>query len=275
VGATQDDGPPPVMSSLTSRLVVGAALLPGALGIVWLGGWWLAVLALLGGLMGLHELYTMARAHRPLVLAGYAGLIAAVLGAQLSGTDWLFGGILAGVAFSFVVFGFSASRPSATAAFGTTALGVLWVGGGLGLLLLLRDIPGDGRLAILTVMLAVFADDTAAFFVGRAIGRHRMAPRISPKKSWEGFVAGTAAAVLVCFFALYEQNFLSSLEAVMLGVVVAAAAALGDLFESAVKRDLGAKDSGRVLAAHGGVLDRIDSLLWAGPAAFYTILAFT
>ncbi|HEX2303144.1 MAG TPA: phosphatidate cytidylyltransferase, partial [Gaiella sp.] len=131
----------------------------------------------------------------------------------------------------------------------------------------------DGRLLIFTTLLTVFADDTAAFFVGRAIGRHRLAPAISPGKSWEGFLAGTLAAVAVTFFALYEQDVVSMAESLVLGMVIALAATLGDLFESAVKRDLGVKDSGRLLAGHGGVLDRVDSLLWAGPAAYVALQA--
>ena len=163
--------------------------------------------------------------------------------------------------------------PSAVAGFAVTLLGVAWIGGGLALLLLLRDVPEHGRLLIYTTLLAVFADDTAAFFVGRVIGRHRLAPAISPGKSWEGFVAGTVAAVLVTFFALYEQDVVTSGESLVLGLAIALAATMGDLFESAVKRDLGVKDSGTLLAGHGGVLDRVDSLLWAGPAAYVTLLA--
>ena len=185
----------------------------------------------------------------------------------------MFGGIFATVVVAFVVFGFSDARPSATAAISLTLLGVLWIGGGIGSLVLLRDIPDNGRLVVFTVLIAVFADDTAAYFVGRAIGRHKMAPRISPGKSWEGFVGGTLAAMAVAFFAMYDQGFITDLEALALGAAVALASTLGDLFESAIKRDLGVKDSGHVLAGHGGVLDRVDSLLWAGPAAFYVVLA--
>ncbi len=154
-------------------------------------------------------------------------------------------------------------------------LGVVWIGGGIASLLLLRAIPEDGRLVIFTVLIAVFADDTAAYVVGRSIGRHKMAPRISPAKSWEGFIGGTIAAMAVAFFAMYDQGLLTNLEALALGGAVALASTMGDLFESAIKRDLAVKDSGRLLAGHGGVLDRVDSLLWAGPAAFYVLLALT
>ena len=123
------------------------------------------------------------------------------------------GGIFATVVIAFVVFGFSDARPSATAAISLTLLGVVWVGGGLAAFMLLREIPENGRLVVFTVLIAVFADDTAAYFVGRTIGRHKMAPTISPGKSWEGFIGGTIAAMAVAFFAMYDQGFLTDLEA--------------------------------------------------------------
>ena len=263
------------MSSFWSRIAVSLVLLPLVLGIVWLGGWWLFAIALVGGLMALHELYVMGRGLRPIVLAGYIGLLLTLLGAEAGNISWMVGGIFSTVLVAFVVFGFSDARPSATAAISLTLLGVVWVGGGIASLILLRDIPEHGRLVVFTVLIAVFADDTAAFFVGRAIGRHKMAPRISPGKSWEGLVAGTLAAMAVAFFAMYDQGFLTDIEALALGAAIALSSTLGDLFESAIKRDLGVKDSGRALAGHGGVLDRVDSLLWAGPAAFYVVLALT
>lgn len=263
------------MSAFWSRIVVALVLLPLVLGVVWLGGWWLSAVAVAGGLMALHELYAMGRGLRPLVLGGYVGLVLTLVGVQAGGLPWMLGGILSTLLASFVVFGFSDARPSAAAAISLTLLGVVWVGGGLGMLLLLRDIPGDGRLVIFTVLLTVFADDTGAYFVGRTIGRHKMAPRISPGKSWEGFVGGTLVAMAVSFFAMYDQGFVTNWEAVLLGAAVALASTLGDLFESAIKRDLGVKDSGRVLAGHGGMLDRLDSLLWAGPAAYFVVLALT
>jgi len=264
------------VSPLVSRILVTVVALPVVLYLVWLGGWWVTGLALIAALLALHELYVMGRSLRPLVLAGYAGAILTIVGAQAGGFPWMVGGAIATLPIAFVLYGIAETRQSATVAIGTTVLGVVWIALGLGHLVLLRDLPDHGRLAVFTVLLAVFADSTFAYFVGRLIGRHRLAPTISPGKSVEGFVAGTIAAVAVAFFALYEDrdSFLTIWQALVFGVVVAAAEPLGDLFESAIKRDLQVKDSGRLLAGHGGMLDRIDSLLFAGPAALYAILAF-
>jgi phosphatidate cytidylyltransferase len=261
------------MSHFWSRILIGAALLPVVLWLVWLGGWWLFALALVGGILALHELYVIVRSLRPLVLGGYAGLVLVLVAAELGGTPWLVASIGGTFVLSFLVFGISDARPSFTGAMGTTMLGVVWVAGGLAALILVRDAE-RGRLALLTVLLTVWADDTAAYFVGRTVGRHRMAPTLSPKKSWEGFAAGTVAAVAVAFFALYQDRdtYLSIWEAVVLGACIAVAAVLGDLFESAVKRDVAVKDSGRLLGGHGGFLDRLDSLLFAAPAAYAVLL---
>jgi phosphatidate cytidylyltransferase len=122
----------------------------------------------------------------------------------------------------------------------------------------------------------VFAADTAAYFVGRLVGRHKLAPVLSPGKTWEGFVAGAAVGIFVAFVALYQDraHFLTIWQSVVLGVVIVLAAVVGDLFESALKRDLEVKDSGRILAGHGGMLDRLDAVLFAYPAAYYLIAAF-
>jgi phosphatidate cytidylyltransferase len=264
------------LSPLVSRVLVAVVLLPLVIGLVYVGGWWLFALAIVGGLLALHELYVMARELRPLVLGGYLGFVTTLLGLQLGGVDWMLGGLLATFVLAFVVYGLGGVRQSATMSFAITVLGVAWVGAGIGCLLLVRDIPEFGFWAVMAVLFTVFAADTGAFFVGRTLGRHRMAPAISPNKSWEGFVGGVVAAIGMAFVILYKDRdeFLTIPESLVLGLVIALAAVLGDLFESAVKRDLDVKDSGRVLGGHGGMLDRLDSLLWAGPAAYFAILAF-
>ncbi len=262
------------MSSFVSRLLVVAIGAPIVLGALWLGGWWLFALVALGSVVALHEFYAMARPLRPLVLAGYAGAIGALVGAELSGLEWMLGGFLSTLVLAFLFFLIATTRAPATAAISSTVFGAAWIGFGLGFLLLLRAVP-DGRLAAFTVIIAVWVDDTAAYLIGRAVGRHKFSPAISPAKTWEGFVAGTAAGVFAVFVSLYNQHFLSIAESIVLGVVVTVAAALGDLFESAFKRDLAVKDSGRLLAGHGGVLDRVDAFLFALPAAYFTIVALT
>jgi phosphatidate cytidylyltransferase len=247
---------------------------PVVLYLVYLGGWWLVGLAVVAAVVALHELYVMARSLRPLVPAGYAGAVAALLGAHLGGPEWMVGGFLLTLVLAFLLYGIAETRQPATVTMGTTVLGVAWIGLGLAHLLLLRD-HEEGRLLVFTLLLAVFADDTAAYLIGRLLGRHKLAPTMSPGKTWEGFLAGTAFAIAVAFFALYEQDVLTIPESIALGAAIALAGAVGDLFESVVKRDLQVKDSGHLLGGHGGMLDRIDSLLFASVAAYFTVIAFT
>ena len=261
------------MSNFVSRALVTVVAVPFVLYLVYLGDWWLFGLAVVAALVALHELYAMARSLRPLVLAGYAGALATLFGAHLGGAEWMAGGFTLTLLLAFLLYGVAETRQTATVTMSTTVIGVAWIALGLAHLLLLRDLPEHGRLAIFTVLLAVFADDTAAYLVGRLVGRHKLAPALSPGKTWEGFVAGTAAAIAVAFFALYDQGFLTIPESIGLGAAIALAGAAGDLFESALKRDLDVKDSGRLLGGHGGMLDRIDSLLFAGVAAFYVVVA--
>jgi phosphatidate cytidylyltransferase len=265
------------VSNFTSRLLVGAVGLPLVIGVVWLGGWWLFVLAAAIGLLALHEYYAMTRPLRPIVIAGYLGLVLTLLAMQAGGFAWVGGGLFTTFALAFLLKGVAETRQSTTVAVGGTVLGVAWIGLGLVYLIALRDLPAHGRLAALAVLLAVWGGDTLAFFAGRLVGRHKLAPRISPGKTWEGLVAGTIATVFITFVALYDErrHFLSIGQAILLGLAIAVAAPLGDLFESLLKRDMGVKDSGRVLAGHGGMLDRIDAQLFASIAAFYVILGFT
>jgi phosphatidate cytidylyltransferase len=257
------------MTAFWSRILISAAGIPLVLWLVYLGGWPMFGLAAVAALVALHELYWMTRTLRPIVLAGYLGALAALLGATLGGAEWALSGLLSTLLFAFVMKG-----GLSTVSVSVTVLGVAWIGLGLAHGLLLRDIDEHGVLAVYTVLLAVWAGDAAAYFVGRLVGRHKLAPTVSPGKSWEGLIAGSVATVAVTFIAVYEQSFLTIPESLVLGVVIAIVAPLGDLFESALKRDAEVKDSGRLLAGHGGVLDRIDALLFAWVAAYYVVVAF-
>jgi phosphatidate cytidylyltransferase len=262
------------MSNLGSRLLVAAGGIPIVLGALYLGGWWLFALLVVVAAVALHEFWVLARALRPLALAGYVGGALTLLGAHAGGTTWMLGGALSAFALAFLLKGVSAGRQAPTTSIAATVMGTVWVACGLSFVLLLRGLPEHGRLAAYTVLLAVWAGDTLAYAGGRLLGRHRMAPNTSPGKTWEGFIFGTAATVFVAFVAIYKTHFLTVPESLALGAAIAVAGPLGDLFESMLKRDAGVKDAGQLLGGHGGILDRVDAILFAAPAAYFCILAF-
>jgi phosphatidate cytidylyltransferase len=264
------------MSNLISRLLVGVIGLPLVLGLVWLGGWWLTVLVLVAGVVAVHEFVTVARPLRPLAPALYLGVALALVLAETSGVVWMLGGVLSTFVLAFAASALAKTRAPSTVAIGATVLGAGWIGFGLGHLLLLRDVHHHGRLLAFTILLTVWAADTFAYFGGKLLGRHKLAPTLSPGKTWEGFVIGSIAGVFVSFVALYDtrHTYLRVWEAILLGLVVVLAAVVGDLFESMLKRDMQVKDTGRLLGGHGGIIDRVDALLFAGPAAYYLLLGF-
>ncbi len=264
------------MGAIASRLAVIAAGLPIVVGAAWFGGWYLFALTGLVALVALHEFYRLARQLRPLVLAGYAGALAGLVGAALGRTDVMVGGFLATFVLAFLFAVVAETRQSTTVAIATTVLGAAWIGLGLACALLVRELGSDetdGRDAILGLLLTVFATDMFAYLGGRLAGRHRMTPVMSPGKTWEGLAIGALAGLATAFFWLYDTDVAGGALSVAFGATVVAATAVGDLFESLVKRDLGAKNTGRILLGHGGVLDRIDSLLFAAPAAYFFLLA--
>jgi phosphatidate cytidylyltransferase len=261
------------VTPLASRVLVAVVGLPAVLALVYVGGWWLFVLVAVAAVLGLHEFALMTRSLRPVTLAAYAGALLTLFGAKLGGLDWTVAGFLATLLLAFVLHWVGQTRQSSTVAIAATVLGTAWIGLCLAHLLLLRDSSTHGRLATFAVLLAVWAGDIGAFFAGRLIGRHKLAPALSPGKTWEGFVFGTLATVFVTFVTLYKQHFISITDSIILGLVIAVAGPLGDLFESGIKRDMQVKDSGRLLGGHGGVLDRLDAPLFAFVAAFYLLRA--
>jgi phosphatidate cytidylyltransferase len=160
---------------------------------------------------------------------------------------------------------------------GWTVAGILYMGWLLGHYVMLRELD-HGRELVLLVLFATFACDTAAFFIGRTWGRHRMAPVISPGKTWEGAAAGFAAAIAAALALRSLLNLgnwelpLSCVQSAVIGCLVGFVSQLGDLLESLIKRRAGAKDSGRLMPGHGGILDRIDSLVFTGAIIYYYVI---
>ncbi len=257
------------MGNLVSRIVVAAILLPLAIAALWFGSWWLVALGAATGVLALHELWTMARTLRPIVIAGYIGVVAVIVAAQFGGIEGMLVVLGPVVLLTFIV---AAAVPregySSLTSMAVTVFGVIWVGVGLGSVVVLRD---DSFSLVLAVLLGTWGSDIGAYAVGRLIGRHKLAPAISPGKSVEGFVAGIVVGTVIVWWVLYGQGVVGILAALIIGLVVAVTGPFGDLLESFVKRDLGVKDSGSLLAGHGGVLDRIDAMLITAPLALFAL----
>ncbi len=255
---------------LSTRLLTAALGLPILIGIVIVGGPLFDAAAVLTFAVAASEFYRAALLDRAGVIVGTVATAAVVL-AVASGGGWPQGALAAAV-MALLLWPVLASRTdTALADVGTVVLGVLYVGWLGAHAVLLRDL-GDGREWVLLGLFAVFATDTAAYAVGRALGRHQMAPRISPLKTWEGSVGGLAGGFLAVI-ALHAAFDLGAARWIIVGLaaILPLVAQLGDLAESALKRSIGVKDMGSLLPGHGGVIDRMDSLLFAFPVLYYWV----
>jgi phosphatidate cytidylyltransferase len=261
-------------SSLGARVVTGVLYGLVLLGTIAFGGTLglALLLALLGGL-ALSELYRITRRERR-TLAEFCGLVA-VVAMPLAAVALGLPGILAVMTVLVVAsliwhVAFTNLRISDTA---VVVFGALYIGFTLAHLVLVRSLD-DGVVLVLVLLVSVWASDVLAYFVGSLIGSHKLAPRISPNKSWEGFIAGLMGTVAVWLALPLVIDAPPRTEFLLaIGVAVAVAALNGDLFESRIKREVGVKDSGQLLPGHGGMLDRIDSLLLVSLVAYYALLA--
>jgi phosphatidate cytidylyltransferase len=267
------------VSQLASRVLLAVPLAGLTIYAVLRGGWIVALPAAAAAVIASHEFAAMTRHLRPLTPVGLVGAPAVVVAVHQGGIVWGTAPLAATLVAAFWLSAVAEVRQSATVQLSVTTLGVVWIGLGFGFLVAIRDIGGPsgwGRELLLAVLLGVWGSDIAAYGAGRLVGRRKLAEQISPNKTVEGLVAGIVVGVAVVFFTLYHQPHadpLAPLHALELGLAVAVAAPAGDLFESYLKRDAGIKDTGRLLGAHGGMLDRVDALLWAAPAAYFVALA--
>ena len=152
---------------------------------------------------------------------------------------------------------------------GVTVLGVVWIGMPLVHAVLLRDLPDHGAALLIDVLVGTFATDTGAYATGRMFGSHRIAPSLSPNKTLEGLIGGFLIGTMAFWFAGLYQDWLSGVDALIIGAAVAAIGPVGDLFASMVKRDLGTKDTGKLFGPHGGLLDRLDAVFFTIVVGYY------
>ena len=269
--------PPATGRNVPAALVSGVLLGAAVLALLAINKGAFVILATAAILLAQAELYAVMRTRglQPATLLGLVCGAFTVVGAYLHGPDAaLFGPVLAmGLTVPWYVAAPAAARKHTTANAAATILGVVYVPFMASFAMLLLAFPGDsGKYAFLAMLVLTVLYDVSAYAVGTLWGNRPMAPTVSPNKSWEGALGGTviiliAAMSVIPLFTPFDVAGVGV--AVGLALVIAVVAPLGDLVESAFKRDLGVKDMGSLLPGHGGVLDRIDAVLFAAPAAYF------
>ena len=261
--------PPRRRSDLFARILVGVPAAVLAIVFVDLGGvGWTLLMAVLACAC-LSELYRMLPDWRPVSVVGFLVVIGMCVAARYGTAADVAGAALAGPPLVFLAILLRGQTGGATLSIASTLLGIFWIGFAFSLAALLRQVP-HGKGIMIDVMVGTFLGDTAAYFGGRLFGRHPLAPTISPKKTIEGLGCGALVSILAVVVAgLYQETWLPHGTALLLGIAVAVLGPIGDLFESLIKRDVGAKDAGTMFGAHGGALDRLDAVMFTVVAGYF------
>jgi phosphatidate cytidylyltransferase len=257
-------------SDTVARVLAAIPAIAFAIFIVSQGGIVFALGLIALGVLAMAELYTMMERVRPPNLAGFVALVALVLVALYGTKQQVLLVLVLSVPLTFFLALVRPRREHISWAMAVVFLGILWIGVAVAHGVFLREMHHGGGL-VLDVLIGTFIGDTAAYFGGRAWGRRPLAPRISPNKTLEGLVTGVVGGTLAfwLFAVAYQHEWFKGPDALLIGFVVALVGPVGDLFESAIKRDLDVKDTGRFFGAHGGVLDRVDAVLFTLVAGYY------
>lgn len=251
------------------RVLVALPWIVFAIAITVAGGPVFALAMTAIGVVAVGEFAGIASRYRPLVLPAYIA-VAGLIAAAYLGTSY---SVLMVLAASVpLLFAFAARaryREEATVSIGVTLLAVVWIGVPLAHAVFLRELPDHGAGLLIDVLVGTFVADTAAYATGRMFGSHKIAPNLSPNKTVEGLVGGFLIGTMGFWFAGLYQDWLSGVDALIIGAAVAAIAPIGDLFESLLKRDLGTKDTGTLFGPHGGLLDRLDAVFFTVVVGYY------
>jgi phosphatidate cytidylyltransferase len=264
----------PEMSETTARVVVAIPWAIFAIVIVGVGGLVFTLALIVLAILGVREFFRMAEPEQPIMLPAYGVVAGMVLAAHYGSAFQI---VLVFAAIFPLAFAFAAVRRSheaITISIAMTILGVAWMGIGFSHAVLLRDLPLHGGALLIDVLVATFLGDTAAYAAGRLFGSRKITPRISPNKTLEGAIGGFIGATLGFWFAGLYQDWLPGIDALLMGMCIGVIAPVGDLFASLIKRDLGVKDTGRLFGPHGGLIDRLDAVLFTVVAGYYLSVAF-
>jgi phosphatidate cytidylyltransferase len=267
---------------LIKRTLVAMVLLPiGLLAIVVGGAVYYGLICLILGLAA-FEFVNLFRADglHPAVILAVGGTVLLVIGRAWNGfnsSPWIIG-LLVLTAMTYHLIDYERGRDKAGTDFAVTLACIFYLGWLGSYLVSLRSLP-EGLWWVLTVLPAVWLADVGAYFIGSRFGRHKMTPRLSPHKSWEGYLGGVllslpGTALLTLLWRVWAGSATSvtPVRGALLGLVMGLLTVLGDLGESMIKRQVGVKDSGKLLPGHGGAFDRIDSWLWAAIIGYYVIV---
>jgi phosphatidate cytidylyltransferase len=258
-------------SDLGARVLVAIPAAIVAIFLVAQGGPIFVAGVAIFGAIGVWELSRMFAKARPSLVAGTVGTVAVIVLAAVEGREAMLTALTAMVPIVFLSVALARNRGGMPGV-AVTLLGIVWIGLALGHAVLLRESDHGGGI-LLNVLIGTFIGDTGAYLGGRMFGSRKLAPKISPNKTIEGLLIGLVTAVAAVWFAGLYQDWFSGTDALLLGLAVAVAAPLGDLFESFLKRDAGTKDAGGLFGVHGGVLDRLDAAMFAVVAGNYVWLA--
>jgi len=268
---------------LKHRVITAAVGVPLIILAIWFGDPWFSLLIAAAALAGTYEFYRMANFDRrePLIYLGLLWALALVLSPHYRNPGVLPIVITATMVISLICLLLRPSREKAFHDWAWTIVGALYVGWMLSYWLRLRGLE-YGQNWVYLAMLTTFANDTGAYFIGRARGRHKLAPTISASKTWEGAIGGLISAILAAVLIATVLNLISLKlgppfvfkywHIVLLGFLVSIFAQIGDLVESLLKRNTGVKESGNLLPGHGGILDRFDSLIFVGAVVYYYVI---
>jgi len=271
---------------LKKRVITALGGIPLLIAIIWFGEPWFTILVAIWGLLAAFEFYRMVAASKvsPLTYFGLVWTLFFILSRDsnlLSLLEPYFNLNLltpllltSAVILSLIWLLLRRQKEGAFVGWAWTIGGILYIGWLLSYFVVLRGLD-DGRNWVFLALFTTFASDTAAFFVGRALGKHRLAPRISPGKTWEGAVGGIIGAIIVSLlFTISTPLHLPLIhwQAILLGLLVSVFGQLGDLVESLFKRNMGVKESSKLIPGHGGFLDRIDSVVFAGIVVYYYVI---
>jgi phosphatidate cytidylyltransferase len=263
------------------RFIVSLVLLPIGIATILAGGWAFGiVIAVFMGLAAWEfvQIYQQS-GYKPSMVLAIGGTLLLLAGRLLNGFESspLLVSILVLASMAYHLWTYERGRDQAAADFTITLAGFMYLGWIGSYLISLRSLP-EGEWWTLTVLPAVWLADMGAYFIGKAFGRHKLVPRLSPKKTWEGYWGGivfslviTPLLVLLLRVWAGPDSAITPLRAGVIGLVMGIFPTLGDLGESMIKRMSGVKDSGTLLPGHGGFFDRVDSWLWAGVIGYYLI----